>query len=104
MNETEILKKKIEKLEQTVNFFVRPDKYLFQRDIEFFNGKNIRVSKSTGTSFGTSTTDKISVYGKTPVVQAGAVSAPSGGVNIDTESRTAISSIINALHNFGIIA
>lgn len=104
MNEIEQLKKRIKDLEDKMNFFVMPDRYLFKRDIELFNGQNIRVGKSIGSSFGKSSTDKASVYGVTPVIQASAISSPSGGTTIDSQARTAIDSIRNAIKNFGITA
>jgi hypothetical protein len=56
-----------------------------------------------GTSLGQSTTDKISFYGETPVVQAGAITAlvttPTA-----TDIATAVNSIITALQNIGVTA
>lgn len=46
---------------------------------------------------------KVALYGANPVARAGSISAPSGGVVIDSESRTAISSILTALRNINII-
>ncbi|MDO8518475.1 MAG: hypothetical protein Q7S26_04275 [bacterium] len=44
------------------------------------------------------------MYGITPVIQANAITAPTGGGTIDAEARTAINSIRTALTNFGITA
>jgi hypothetical protein len=56
-----------------------------------------------GTSFGQSTTDKISFYGVTPVVQGAAVTAlvttPTA-----TDIATAVNSIITRLQTAGLIA
>ena len=84
--------------------FLASDRYIFHKPVQFLDGRNIVVGKGTGTKIGTETTQKLSVYGVTPVVQAGAISAPSGGLTIDTEARTAINSIRTALTNFGISA
>jgi hypothetical protein len=40
----------------------------------------------------------------TPVVQAAAVTPPSGGAVVDSESRTAIDALITALTNLGLLA
>jgi hypothetical protein len=80
------------------------DKQVFSKPIQIMDGRNIQIGLTTGTKIGTSTSQKISVYGETPVVQAGAISAPSGGGTVDAESRTAINSIRTALTNFGITA
>ena len=73
-------------------------------DIEILDGKNIKVGNSLGIKIGTDATQKISVYGETPVVQAGAITAPAGGATVDSEARTAIVSLINAIKYFGITA
>jgi hypothetical protein len=46
----------------------------------------------------------IGLYGATAVAQAAAITAPTGGTTIDTQARTAISSIITAIKNIGITA
>lgn len=85
------------------------DRYTFQKHIQLFDGRHIQVGKATGTKIGTATTQKLSVYGVTPVVQASAISAPSGGGTgvtdaIDISARSAINSIRTAIKNFGITA
>ena len=102
MNELDILKQKVEKLEQIIDFFVKRDRYLFQRDIELFNGNYFRGA--SGLRLGKTTTEKIGLYGVTPVVQASAISAPGGGANIDAEARTAIDAIRLAIKGIGITA
>jgi hypothetical protein len=49
---------------------------------------------------------KIGFYGVVPVVQASTIANPSGSgvAGVDNSARTAIVSIITALHNMGIIA
>jgi hypothetical protein len=47
-------------------------KFTFSDDIELADGKNILAANTTGSSFGSSSS-KLSVYGETPVVQAGAI-------------------------------
>ncbi len=91
----------LQQLNKLVDLYYRtnfPDKVIFQNPVYFNNGifgglNGIKIGKST---------DKLGVYGVTPVVQASAITAPSGGATVDTQSRTAISSIITALKNFGI--
>lgn len=83
---------------------IKSDRYVFSKTIQLLDGRNIQCSIGTGTKFGTGTTQRISVYGVAPVVQASAITAPSGGSTIDAEARTAINSIRTALTNFGITA
>lgn len=45
---------------------------------------------------------KLGFYGKTPASQPAGISAPSGGATVDSQARTAITSIINALNSLGL--
>lgn len=74
---------------------IYPKKAIFSSGIE--GGDN-------GLVIGSSASKKIGFHGVTPVIQEAAITAPSGGMTIDSEARTAIVNIINALHNIGIIA
>lgn len=83
---------------------IKSDRYTFHKTIQILDGRNIQVGTGTGTEIGTASTQKLSVYGATPVVQAVAISAPTGGGTTDAEARTAINAIRTALTNFGITA
>ena len=100
--EIQQLKQQVRVLEGMLSVLIFTDRYVFQKNIQLQDGRNIQVSGGTGTKIGTATSQKLSVYGVTPVVQASAIGAPSGGVTQDTEARTAINSIRTALTNFGI--
>ena len=102
--EIQELRERIQKLEGIIYALAFSDRYVFARDIEMQDGRKIQVATGYGSSFGTGVTQKLSVYGVTPVIQATAISAPTGGATIDAESRTAINSIRTALINFGITA
>jgi hypothetical protein len=109
------LENEVAQLQQTVfhlndlffrTFFI--DKVIFQNPV-YFNGKIyfkdgtvISAGSSTGLKIGNATTEKIGFYNVTPVVQAGAITAPSGGATQDAESRTAIGQIKTALTNLGL--
>ena len=99
MNKEEIEKIIDERLEQ----LIKSDRYVFHKTIQILDGRKIIVGTSNGSSIGSETTQKLSVYGETPVVQAAAITAPTGGVTQDAEARTKIGELITALHNFGII-
>lgn len=75
------------------------ERWIFQQHLQLFDGKNIQVAKSTGSSIGTETTQKLSVYGVTPVVQAAAIDAPSEN---SASLKVAVDKIRVALTNFGI--
>lgn len=107
MNEIEQLKARIKKLEEQLQ--VVTDKVIFNKDIMMQDGRDFIFAKGTGTKIGTETTQKISFYGETPVVQAAAITAPSdagGSYNqsVAQSAVTAINSIRTALQNIGITA
>lgn len=103
----EQMQQKIEDLEFKINMLIKPDVYLFQRDIEFL-----------GTHIGKSATkSKIGFFGVTPVVQPlstgeiNGMTAP-GGTNATNQSTftgnygsTAwtMSDIVKALKQLGLI-
>lgn len=77
--------------------------FTFQKDIKIFDGRNIQVGRTSGTTIGTASDQKLSVYGATPVVRAGAISTVTvTGSAEDALARAAVNSIITAIKNFGI--
>ncbi len=79
------------------------DRFIFDKDIQVTD-TNIVLSVVNGTKIGTDTSQKLGFYGKTPVAQQGAITAPLGGATVDTQARTAINAIITALQTLGITA
>ena len=98
------LEKRIKLLENRLDQFMYSDRFIMQRDIEMFDRNNFVFSKKFGTKIGTATTQKISFHGVTPVIQASAISAPSGGATVDVESRSKINEIRTVLSNKGFTA
>lgn len=121
--ETQQLAQKVIELENKLNRFLDayylynfPSEQLINKNLTIRNGKlnfemevpasgsNYAVisSKNQGLKICEASTDKIGLYGATPVVRASAITAPSGGLTIDAEARTAIGSIITAIKNIGV--
>jgi len=98
------LRQRIQLLENLLFAVVKSDKYYFAKHLVLADGLIIKGSTGTGNKIGNGTTEKWSVYGVTPVVQAGAISSPSGGATVDSQARSAIDSIRTALTGFGITA
>ena len=103
--------KTIEQLESEINLlknrldqFSYLDRFIFQRDIEIFDQKDITFSKTTGTRIGTNTAEKFSFWNVTPVNQPDTVAEATGGGTIDSQSRTAIAALISRLKELGLIA
>lgn len=81
------------------------DRYIFTKNIQVLDGRNIQLGRTTGTIIGTATDQKVGFWGKTPVIQQTAPSAVSVvGTDTDGDARTAINTIRTALINLGIIA
>lgn len=67
------------------------------------DGINISMGTTTGSMIGTASTQKIGFWGATPVVRQGAISNPTGGATVDTECRSALSSLLAHCRTIGII-
>lgn len=87
-----------------LDFLIKNDKFIFSKLVQILDGRNIQLGRSNGTQIGTAADQKLGLYGVTPVVQATAIASPAGGATIDSQARSAIDLIRNALKNFGITA
>lgn len=107
---------RIQKLEEQVKFLTDiiykdnfsdnkrfEKKSIFVRDVEFKDGVHITIGTSSGTKFGSSSS-KMSFFGAPVVAQQNSISAPSGGATVDSQARTAITSILGVLDNLGLTA
>lgn len=65
---------------------------------------NVTLDATTGTKFGTATSQKLAFYNATPIVQGASVADASGGATIDAEARTAINALISRIEALGLIA
>lgn len=110
-------KLQLERLEQKLDTFldlyyrtnmldktVYPNKVYFNGGIFFKDGTVISSGGTLGMKIGSATTEKIGFLGAVPISRQSAISAPSGGATVDSQSRTAINSIITTLQNYGFIA
>src|SRR3990167_910295 len=92
-------------VKEELSILVKSDRFVFERLIQILDGRNIQLGTGTGTKIGTAVGQKISVYGKTPVMQAGAITAAAtqsdSYVQADVQSiASAVNSIRTALTNF----
>ena len=82
------------------------DHFVFSKQIQILDGRNIQTAKGTGTKIGTeggATGQKLGFYGVTPIVQRVHIADPTGGTTTDAEARTAINSILTALETLGFL-
>lgn len=106
MNELDQLKERINELENIIKMIVKSDRYIFQRDIQFMQGRNIQLDTETGTKIGTSSTEKLALWGATPIVRPSTpTQAPNrAGTYSQSEAQDvtdAINDIRTDLINFG---
>lgn len=116
--EKALLENTARKLDEFLEVFYRsnyPDKVIYRKELvvndklTLGDGVNIPVGATTGTKIGTSATQKLAVFNATPVVQAGAISAPSSPSASYSQAEaqsvvTAVNSLITVIKNFGITA
>ena|ERR1700733_14286614 len=92
----------------TVEFADQPnakdkiDKTVHEKHIQILDARHIQVGRKNGTQLATSPDQKLAFFGATPIVQGGAIAAPTGGATKDNEARTAIANLITAIKNIGI--
>jgi len=103
MDKVELLENRIQTLENMLSILVRSDRYTFQKDLQFLDGRNIQLSSGTGTKIGTSATQKLGFFGATPVVQQQVLGSLSeSGIDSDGTARIGINRINTALINLGL--
>jgi hypothetical protein len=98
------LEREITQLKKQVNDLVYSDRYVMEKALQLFDGRNIIIGRTTGTMIGTATDQKLAFFGGTPVDRPATVTDPSGGTTIDSEARVAISSLIDRLQEVNLIA
>lgn len=99
----QILENKVRTLENRLSKIDRTGKFTFEKPIQILDGRNFIFGSGTGTKIGNASTQKLSLWGVTPVDQPETVADPSGGVTVDSQSRTAIIALIDRLQESGVI-
>lgn len=90
---------------EVIGQHMRKDQYLFDKGIVMMDGRNIKLGQSTGTKFGTSTTEKLAFYGVTPIVQASNISTlATGGADNDGTARQRVNDVLSLLASYGLMA
>lgn len=80
------------------------ERLLFQKDIIFADGRTIKLGSSAGNKIGTASTQKLGLWGTTPVVQPTAIAdVAGGGADSDGTARAKINVILAALRLPGFI-
>ncbi len=56
-------------IRQELAGFILSDRYIFEKLLQFADGRNIQTGRGTGTKIGTVTDQKIGFHGAIPVIQ-----------------------------------
>ena len=56
-------------IREELSLLIRSDRYTFHKLIQMLDGRNIQLGVTTGTKFGTGTTQKMGFYNTTPIAQ-----------------------------------
>jgi hypothetical protein len=88
-------------LREELSGLLASDRYIFQKQLQLADGRNITIGGGTGTIIG-GTDAKLGFFGKAPVVQQTVITEPSGGAVQDAESRYAIIEIKTLLTALGL--
>ncbi len=100
------LNRRIEVLENIISQFAKSERYIFEKDVQFQDGRNIQTGKGTGTKIGTDTDQKVAFFGAPPETQAANIAlANTPGASyvqaemIDISSK--LNTVILRLERFG---
>ena len=113
----EFTPEQLQKIEQMLNERLakleKSDRYTFQKHLQLLDANDISFGSNKGTRIGTSTSQKLGFFNKTPVIQqtttsqtAATFAANTSGISNDTatwDSYT-IGDIVAILRVFGLIA
>ena len=97
--------------------FLASDRYVFHKLVQFLDGRNIQVGTTTGTKIGTAVSQRLSVYGVTPIIQrsgsaqaavvtTGATTTTPWGYATEAQANaiiTLVNELRQALVSFGVI-
>ena len=90
-----------EVIKDELGSLLKSDRYLIERMMQFNDGKNIQLGKTTGTKLGTETTQKLGFYNATPIVRPSALTAEVGGTIDGTYGAAEETEMINMRTRIG---
>lgn len=114
---TPLQEQRLARVEGLLAALCKSDRYVFEKLVQFADGRHIQTGRTTGTKIATASDQLLGFYGATPVDRPATVSDPSAGsiTGADTVSASAISTnfsstntavglIIDRLQELGLIA
>jgi len=99
----------IQLIKEELSNFKGIDRYIFDKNIQILNARNIQLGRTAGTQIGTATDQLLGFYGTTPVNQPDTVAdaETQGGTYSQTDVQsiaTAVNALIARLKETGLIA
>lgn len=90
-------KKRLETVETLIAQLIKTDRYTVGRTLQFHDGRNVQTGLTTGTKIGTSTSQKLGFWNKTPVDQP----ADSGTASTvsDPPTQGEVNAIVTIVNN-----
>ena len=117
MNELELLQKEVQEMRNMLSLLIYSDRYTFHKKVQVLDGRNFQFGKTTGTKFGTETSQLMGFWNVTPVNQpdsvanantqnvAGSDTVDENKIEADlTSCKTAINLLIDRLEELGLIS
>ena len=87
-------------IDEKFDSLIKSDRYVFEKHLQYLDGRNIQLGRTTGTKIGTENTQKIGLFGVTPVVQPSNVT----NASVTIESVTSqFNDLLSRLRNLGVI-
>jgi hypothetical protein len=80
--------------------FVGQHAHIFEKNIQMLDGVSVQAGNNRGLKIGTAPTQKIGLYGTTPVAKQTSITALPGS----NSAEIAINNLITTLRNIGIIS
>jgi len=94
-------------IDEKFDSLIKSDRYVFEKHLQYLDGRDVQLGRTTGTKFGTegyvSGSDegqKISFYNATPIIQPATVADASGCVG-DADDK--VNAVIDLLQSLGLM-
>ena len=88
-------------IDEKFDSLIKSDRYVFEKHLQYLDGRNIQLGRTTGTKIGTATDQKLAFYGITPVDQPATVTDAGGCAG---SADTKVIEIRDRLQELGLIA
>ena len=88
-------------IDEKFDSLIKSDRYVFEKHLQYLDGRDVQLGRTTGTKIGTATDQKVAFYGTTPVVQQSTIADASG---CSGSADDKVNEVIDVLQALGFIA